>query len=173
MLYIGFDLANFWIDSIPIEINLISNPFDPETSSISVLFKNGSILNITASDMGNSLRGVQEKIEVRFDNETIFIDDFLSLTHIKNNGLKFKKSNLLRDKGHNAMYKNFIKIINKVKSSDYSVIDLINSSVVTFYSSYMLQNNIRNMHIEDEIEKYTALVNEELVVQFQRHRNYF
>jgi len=168
-----FDLANFWIDSIPIEINLISNPFDPETSSISVLFKNGSILNITASDMGNSLRGVQEKIEVRFDNETIFIDDFLSLTHIKNNGLKFKKSNLLRDKGHNAMYKNFIKIINKVKSSDYSVIDLINSSVVTFYSSYMLQNNIRNMHIEDEIEKYTALVNEELVVQFQRHRNYF
>lgn len=163
-----FDLANFWIGSIPIEINLISNPNDQETSSISVLYKNGSILNITASDMGNSLRGVQEKIEVRFDNETIFIDDFLSLTHIKNNGVKFKKFNFFRDKGHNAMYKNFIKIIDNEKSSDYSVIDLINTSVVTFYASVMLQNNVRNLRIEDEIEKYTTRVNEELVKSNQK-----
>lgn len=157
-----FDLANYWIGSIPAEINLISSPNDQETSSISVLYKNGSILNISASDMGNSLRGVQEKIEIRLDNETIFIDDFLSLTHIKNNGVKFKKLNFFRDKGHNAMYKNFIKIINKEKSSDYSVIDLINTSIVTFYASVMLQNNLRNFRIEDEIEKYSNRANKKL-----------
>ncbi len=149
-----FDLANYWIESIPIEINLLSNPNNQETSTISVLYKNGSILNITASDQGNSLRGVQEKIEVRFDNETIFIDDFLSLTHIKNNGIKVKYSRLFREKGHNEMYDNFNKIVQSQQSSDYSVSDLIKTSIVTFYASTMLKNNIRNMLIENVVNKY-------------------
>ncbi|MEJ7912533.1 MAG: hypothetical protein WKF70_05215, partial [Chitinophagaceae bacterium] len=102
-----FDLGTYWTRSTPIEINLLSNPDDEETSCISVLYKNGSILNLTASDKGNSLRGVQEKIEIRFGNETIFIDDFLSLTHIKSNGRVKKRYKLLRKKGHNEMYKNF------------------------------------------------------------------
>lgn len=160
-----FDLANFWIGSIPIEINLISNPNDQETSTISVLYKNGSLLNITVSDKGNSLRGVQEKIEIRYDDDTIFIDDFISLTHIKENGVKIKSLNFFRDKGHNAMYKNFIKIVANHKSSDYSVIDLIHTSVVTFYASSMLQNNIRNLRIEDEVKKYMSRVKDELILQ--------
>ena len=153
-----FDLANWWIQSKPIEINIVANPKDHETSAISVLYQNGSILNITVSDKGNSLRGVQEKIEVRFDNETIFIDDFLSLTHIKNNGIKVRNYKLFREKGHNLMYKNFKKIIQNEKSSDYSVYDLINTSIVTFYASNMLKNVIRSMSIENEINKYLALV---------------
>jgi predicted dehydrogenase len=149
-----FDLANFWIGSMPVEVNLISNPKDSESCAISVLYSNGSILNITASDKGNSLRGVQETIEIRYENETIFIDDFLSLTHIKSNGFKARKLNFFRDKGHHSMYKNFMKIINNEKSSEYSVIDLINTTVVTFYASLMLEKNIRTQHIENEVKKY-------------------
>jgi predicted dehydrogenase len=149
-----FDLANYWIQSIPIEINLIAGPNDKETSAISVLYKNGSILNITASDKGNSLRGVQEKIEIRFDNETIFINDFMSVTHIKNNGLVKRKRKLRRDKGHNSMYRNFLKIIEGKKQSEYTVFDLINTSVVTYYASKMLLQEIRNLSIEDKIDRY-------------------
>jgi predicted dehydrogenase len=154
-----FDLANWWIESKPIEINLLSNPKDYETSAISVLYQNGSILNITISDKGNSLRGVQEKLEIRFDNETIFIDDFISLTYINNDGRKLVKRKNARNKGHNSMYKNFLKIIDGKKRSDYTVFDLINTSVVTFYASEMLATGIKNMKIEDKIDHYSALVN--------------
>lgn len=149
-----FDLANWWIQSNPVEINLLSNPQDSETSVISVLYQNGSILNLTVSDKGNSLRGVQEKIEIRFDNQTIFIDDFVKMTHIKNNGTIYRKYKMFRDKGHNAMYKNFNKIIHKKSSSTYTVFDLIKTSLVTYYASYMLTNNIRNIQIENDLNKY-------------------
>ena len=153
-----FDLANWWIQSKPIEINVLGSQKDQETSGISVLYENGSILNISASDKGNSLRGVQEKIEIRFGNETIFIDDFTSLTHIKGNGVKIKKRNLMRKKGHSAMYKNFLQIINEKQISDYSVHDLINTSVVTYYASQMVVKNIRNMNVEKDVDKYKSKV---------------
>jgi predicted dehydrogenase len=149
-----FDLANYWIQSIPVEINLLANPLDPESVTVSVLYKNGSLLNILASDRGNSLRGVQEKIEIRYEQETIFIDDFTSLVHIKSNGIKIRKRKLLRKKGHNVMYKNFLQLIERKKISDYSVFDLIRTSVVTFYASEMVLNGIRNMNIENEIDNY-------------------
>ena len=66
------------------------------------------------------------------------------------------------------MYKNFIKIIENEEFSDYSVIDLINTSVVTFYASFMLKNNVRNLPIEHEIKKYTTRVKEELIVSKQK-----
>ena len=47
-----------------------------------------------------------------------------------------------------------MKIINNEKSSEYSVIDLINTTVVTFYASLMLEKNIRTQNIENEVKKY-------------------
>lgn len=152
------DLANWWVQSKPIEINVLGDPNDQETSCISVLYENGSILNITASDKGNSLRGVQEKIEIRFGNETIFIDDFISLTHIKENGIKITKRNLIRKKGHNSIYKKFLQIIKEKQKSDYSVCDLIKTSVLTYYASQMVIKNIRNMNIEKEVDIYMSKV---------------
>jgi predicted dehydrogenase len=153
-----FDLANWWVQSKPLEINVIADPSDPESSAISVIYENGSILNVTASDKGNSVRGVQEKIEVRFDNETIFIDDFTSLTHLQANGVKSTKRKFLRDKGHNAMYRNFLKIIQGEEVSKYSSTELINTAIVTYYASHMALNNIRTMNIEKEIDKYSSML---------------
>lgn len=153
-----FDLATFWIQSIPVEINLIASPLDQESSAISVIYKNGSILNITASDKGNSLRGVQEKIEVRFDNETIHINDFTVLTHLKSNGIKHTKRKFRRKKGHHTMYKNFLQIINHKRSSDYTVSDLINTSLVTIYASQMLKENTRNLKIDNKVMEYLEKV---------------
>jgi len=143
---------------VPVEINVMASPGDPESSAISVLYKNGSVLNITASDKGNSLRGVQEKIEIRYNNETIFIDDFVLLKHIKSNGLIIRKRKIRRIKGHDAMYKNFRQIIEKKKVSCYPVHDLINTSVVTYYSSRMLQEGTRNKSVENEIHAFYNMI---------------
>jgi len=153
-----FDLANYWTGSMPIEINVIAGPDDNESVALSVLYKNGSILHLMASDKGNSMRGVQEKIEIRFNNETIFINDFMSLSHIKNNGFQIKKRKIRRDKGHDAMYKSFHQIIRNRKSSEYSAYDLINTSIVTYYASKMLLGKERNMHIESEIIRFRKML---------------
>lgn len=148
------DLANYWIGSIPVEINVLSDPEDIESSAISVRYKNGSLVNITASDRGNSMRGVQEKIEVRFDNQTIFINDFITLTHYKSNGFRKTKRNLRRKKGHVAMYRNFKQIIHGKRSSEYTVTDLINTSLVTYTASKMLREGIRTLSIDENVKRY-------------------
>jgi len=152
------DLANFWIESKPIEINLLYSENNKGSQSIAVLYENGSILNVTASDKGNRLRGVQEKIEIRFDEETIFIDDYLKLIHIRNNGLKHIKRKIIRDKGHKRMYKNFKNIIKNNNQSQYKAVDLINTSVVTYYASKMLVDKIKNLNIEKEIDKFHSMI---------------
>jgi len=153
-----FDLANYWLESIPVSINVISHPSDLESSAISVLYKDGSVVNITASDKGNSLRGVQEKIEIRFGNETVFIDDFNSLTHFQSNGMRRKKRTLRRKKGHSAMYRKFKRIVKGTATSDYTVHDLINTSVVTFHASKLLREGKRSLDIEEHIDKFRKRV---------------
>ncbi len=148
------DLANYWIQSDPVEINVMASPDNRENVAISVLFRNGSLLNITASDQGNSLRGVQEKIEVRYGNETVFIDDFNQFVQYRNNGRMKKRRKLRRYKGHSEMYRNFSKIIEGKDSYEYSVRDLINTSVVTFYASDMLKNGTRTAQIGEVIDHY-------------------
>ena len=153
-----FDLATMWIESIPIEINFLSHRDDEENAAISILYNDGSIFNLTVSDKGNSLRGVQEKIEVRFDNESIFIDDFTSLTHIRDNGAKTVKRKWHRDKGHSKMYRNFVKNIDQSLPSDYTVSDLIKTSIVTISASQMLKNKERNKNIGSIVRQYLSRV---------------
>ncbi len=153
-----FDLANFWLESTPVEINVLSFPDDHESSAISVLYEDGSLVNITASDEGNSLRGVQEKLEIRVGNETVFINDFQSMVHLKQSGWHRKRRTLLRKKGHAAMYRTFKRMIHGEGSSDYTVDDLIRTSLVTYHASVMLKEGIRNRSIGQEIKKYREMV---------------
>jgi hypothetical protein len=76
--------------------------------TIVVRFDGGSRLTIVATDQGNPLRGVQEMIDIRRGDLTITIDDFLCL-RVQNNGRHKVYRRLKRDKGHKAMYQEFVK----------------------------------------------------------------
>ena len=123
------DLAVFWINGSPIEINLLNSSSKDETIAVSILFSEGSLVNINVSDKGNSLRGVQETIEIRTENETFLIEDYLKYTRIRNDGSKTIKKILKRDKGHDAMYKHLTEIYNNKKSITYTKFDLIKSAL--------------------------------------------
>jgi len=151
------DLATFWINSDPCEINLLFTEEDREHFALAVLYRNGSILNLTSSDSGNSLRGVQEKIEVRFENQTLIIDDYLKLVHIKENGLKETKRNILRDKGHTRMYRHFKELIHGKKGPTYPLNDLIRTTIVAYYASHMQKNNVKNLNIEKDFIEITRI----------------
>jgi predicted dehydrogenase len=151
-----FDLAQYWIQSPPAELNVMADGEDIESVTISVLYRNGSILNITASDQGNSLRGVQEKIEIRFGNQTITINDYLWLEHVRSNGKRIHKRRIRRDKGHSRMYSNFKSILDGRNESAYPALDLIHTSLVTYYASKMLSEGKRTMVIGDIVDQYES-----------------
>jgi len=147
------DLAVYWINGSPIEINLLSSPSKDETIAVSILFSEGSLVNITVSDKGNSLRGVQEQIEIRTENETFFIEDYLKYTRVKSDGSKSAKRNLKRIKGHDAMYKHLTKVYNNEAPISYTKEDLIKSALTTYHVSKMYQENVRNFKMEGILDQ--------------------
>ncbi len=80
-----------------------------------------------ATDQGNSLRGVQEYIDIRRGDLTVSIDDFLRMK-IQRHGHQLIQKALFRDKGHKRMYCQFIDNIQKERAPEYSDMDLFYST---------------------------------------------
>lgn len=143
------DLAVFWINGKPVEINMMASPSKDETMAVSVLFSEGSLVNITVSDKGNSLRGVQENIEVRTKTETVNIQDYTRYSWTSNNGHKKTVNKSIRNKGHDAMYKHLVKAYHNKAEVKYTKEDLVKSATLTYYVSEMFTKGIRNKILED------------------------
>tara|TARA_R110002050_G_scaffold293182_1_gene449346 strand:+ start:17580 stop:18998 length:1419 start_codon:yes stop_codon:yes gene_type:complete len=148
------DLSIFWINGSPKEVNLIASPSEDETIAVSILFSEGSLVNITVSDKGSSLRGVQERIEIRTVDETLLIEDYVKYTRLCSNGRKIVKRKFMRIKGHDAMYQHLIKVYNNKETIQYSKKDLIYSGLTTFYISEMYKNGFRNLDIDSKIKSF-------------------
>lgn len=138
------DLAVFWINGEPVEINLMASPSKDETMAVSVLFSDGSLVNITVSDKGNSLRGVQENIEVRTKDETVNIQDYTRYSWTSNNGRKNTINKSIRNKGHDAMYRHLVKAYHNKAEVKYTKEDLLKSAMLTYYVSEMFSKGVRN-----------------------------
>lgn len=124
---------------ISLTMNFSGNSLDD--FNLSIAYKNGSLVNITCSDKGNSLRGVQELAEIRYENDTILVEDNLKFTHIKSSGKKTVKRYFRRDKGHKRMYLDFSKNLEDNKFN-YTFKHLERTSMITTTASNMLQNEI-------------------------------
>jgi predicted dehydrogenase len=74
-----------------------------DTVTLAVLFGDGSLATIVATDVGDDLPGVTERIEVRGGETTIVLDDFRRLEVASARG-RMVRRRLRREKGHGAMY---------------------------------------------------------------------
>lgn len=126
------DLCTYLIDGNVEKINLISPKTKDETLAVSILYSDGSLANITVSDKGSSLRGVQEQIEIRTKDETIYIDDYTKITHLKKSGNKKVHRNFKRFKGHESMYKHLLNLYRGKTSIQYSKDDLVKTTELTY-----------------------------------------
>jgi len=142
------DLSYFWLKCKPCEMSLLSSN---DSVSLSILFEDGSLVNIIASDQGNNLRGVQERIEVRTEDKTIFIDDYKKMI-IHNNGRAFIKRKLLRDKGHGQMYKEFLNATKTGRKALYENDDVFWVSYLVEKASQMLINKGKYAKIDVDYE---------------------
>lgn len=140
------DLAYYWVKRKPAEMTLLNSD---DSVSLSISFEDGSIANIVASDTGNSLRGVQEMIEIRMADKTIFIDDFKTM-RLYENGKHTVRKKLLRDKGHDAMYREFLASIRSGRSPCYEDDDIFWVSYLVAEASKMLVSGQRHVKINKE-----------------------
>lgn len=152
------DLANYWVSFWPVEISLLFRSELDDALILSILYEDGSIVSITASSRGDALRGVQEKIDIRFADETIFIDDYIRFEHTSCSGFKKVKKRRIRSKGHSEMYQHLLQFYQNEAERKYQLVDLVNTTIVTYYASYMLKNNIKNMWIKDKIDEFMKLL---------------
>jgi predicted dehydrogenase len=145
------DLCVFWINGLPVEINLLKSSESDETIAITILFSEGSLVNIIVSDKGNSLRGVQEHIEIRTKEETLLINDYNTFTRIHKNGRKTTQRFLKRMKGHDAMYKHLTRVYNGKSEINYTRTDLEVTALITYYITEMYTQDIKNLNLEGKM----------------------
>lgn len=123
------DLGIFLIGSEPVRMEAQSalGSLPGDEVSATVYFEDGSKLSLVATDRGNSLRGVQEYIEIRRGDLTIVIEDF-RLMRVLSGGRAKTLWAFFRDKGHKRMYLQLLKDISDDGSPRYPSEDLRRSS---------------------------------------------
>ena len=94
------------------------------TISLIICYADGSRATIVVTDNGNSLRGVQEFIELRRGDVTVTIDDFLRL-RVEDGARQSIRRRLIRDKGHDRMYARFIENVRAGRAAEYPGDDLM------------------------------------------------
>lgn len=139
------DLIIYWLPFEICEITLLNSKVSRDSIVLGITLSDGSLVNIMISEEGNSLRGVQENYEIRFDDTTIIINDFLKMT-ILDKGRVVKKIKIKRDKGHDKMYKTFFKqMANNHFKPYYNYDDIEKVINLTHNITQMFLNGVRNV----------------------------
>jgi len=99
------DLVWSLIEKRPIEFTLLNSS---DSVVLGMLFEDGTLANLTATDLGDDLPGVQEYLEFRGGSTKIEVRDFKTLL-LSGDGRSERVSLFRPDKGHTAMYQQLRK----------------------------------------------------------------
>jgi len=150
-----FDLSVYWIDSLPKKLFVSRNDvLGIDHSTFVVIFENGSTATFLPDDRGDLTRGVQEFISIRSENYEVTVNDYTYMK-IWEKGKTKRFYNIRRNKGHSAMYKDFVQKVRSGQPFTYTHKDLIYSS---------------ELYIKC-IEAYMKEI-PEVELSFERYRNY-
>jgi predicted dehydrogenase len=128
----------------PVEVGLSPPPAIAAEGSpdaervVSVTFDDGSLVTVVASDRGDDLRGVQETIEARRGLVTARIDDFRTLT-VMRDGRARTTRRVWRTKGHREMFEGAFERASRNEPAIYPVEDLVRVSRIQILASELLQ----------------------------------
>ena len=123
------DLAVYLLQRKPCHVSVArSKGASTDYCSFAILFEDGSIVTLTASDLGDGTKGVQEEIFVRNKMLDIHVENYMSM-RIWEKGKVSSFHKIRRDKGHFRMYKYFRDAIVNDKPSSYTKKDLLYSSL--------------------------------------------
>jgi predicted dehydrogenase len=134
------DLACALIRSPPQELTVLTSG---GSVSLSIMFSDGSLATIGATDHGDDLRGVREYISVRTFQETYVIDDFLGFKR-EHDGRVTRRLAAIRDKGHAAMYSDLNERWKAGAAPVYPADDIARVARITWQASQMIRSGQRH-----------------------------
>lgn len=138
------DLAYHLVGVAPTELTLANAD---DTVSITIVFADGSLATIVATDRGDDLPGVTERIEVRGGGTTLVLDDFQRL-EIMGGGSRRVLGGRRRDKGHGAMYADLERRWRTGGPPRYGEDDLYWVSRLTLTATEMFRSGVRHERLE-------------------------
>ena len=145
------DLGCYFIKARPRSLHIVPTGLGPIGDEVTmvVIFDDGSRLTLVSSCKGNALRGVQETIEIRRDEITVTIHDFLRLT-VDRGRFSSSRPYLLRDKGHKAMYRRYLSNLTADRPPDYPNDDLERSSRIYLEAVDALRAGRREVDLDGD-----------------------
>jgi predicted dehydrogenase len=121
------DVATWLAPAQPVEISLQPSA---AADSVAVRFADGSLLQLVIGTAGDGFRGVQETIDIRAGDTTIFIDDFKRMTVLDRGRTRVQRA-WVRDRGHTTMYREFEDAVLASGRPQYSSRDLLRTMTLT------------------------------------------
>jgi predicted dehydrogenase len=119
------DLAYFWISQKPARLLITRNVvLGIDSSVFNILFENGTLVNLIASDKGDGTKGVQENITIKGEGLDISVEDYIKM-HIWRNDKKRHYLRLKRDKGHIKLNKYYTGYVTNGIPSPYTRKDFV------------------------------------------------
>jgi predicted dehydrogenase len=106
--------------------------------TFTILFDDGSSVTLLPTGRGDSVRGVQEQVEVRRGALTLHLDDLWKLTGLRN-GTPLRRRTLWRDKGHGRMYAESLARFRDGRPAAYPADDLRRVSEVQIAATRLLE----------------------------------
>jgi predicted dehydrogenase len=107
--------------------------------TFTILFDDGSTVTLLPTARGDSVRGVQEQIEVRRGTLTLRLDDLWKFNGLRN-GTPIRRRTLWRDKGHGRMYADALARFRDGRPAAYPPEDLQRVAEIQIAATRLLES---------------------------------
>jgi predicted dehydrogenase len=124
-----------------------------EERTISVVFDDGSVAAITATNRGDDVRGVQEWIEARRGGVTARIDDLWKLTLLRDGTARTSRTPF-RSKSHQAMYQEALGELESKGFGRHPLRDMVVESLVQIAASEMVASGEPTRDLRDSVAEW-------------------
>lgn len=123
--------------------------------TFTITFDDGSTVSLVPTGRGDSVRGVQEQIEVRRGQLTIRLDDLWKLRALRS-GRPIRRRTLWRDKGHGRMYANALSDFQQGRPAAYPAADVRRVAEVQIAATELLTAELHGGDIAELLTRSRA-----------------
>ena len=116
--------------------------------AFTIAFDDGSAVSLMPTARGDSVRGVQEAIEIRRGSLTLVLDDLWKLRGLRD-GRPLRRRTLWRDKGHARMYEAALRRFERGEPAAYPLDDLRRGSQAQLAATELLRAGIPAGNVDD------------------------
>lgn len=140
------DLAYDLVRAAPREIGVVRSD---EDATITILFSDGSLFTLVATDRGSDLAGVEEMIDIRCGDTSVTINDYRECV-VKKGAVIRTTRRIRRDRGHDRMYRDLRRRWCDGLPPAYPADAMLPVAYMTYHASRLFTSGIRTFLCADD-----------------------